>query len=573
MSGISLSKAIICLLAVWLLVIFLMTGPLSHSGESDEALAKRLTRASTQLNLLKKQNDELRSLLSNLKFDNLDSSTNNNEVIEALQNKLKKATDLLSKSENTADAQTKIEPSKEFELTRRRVMTGVQEIWYFMGAELHKLKQNSADPSVIKTLARLLEDGADRKRFILNDLRNLSSLDGLAEWRSREAKELEDIVQKRLYHLQNPKDCKTAKKVVCDLNKGCGYGCQVHHAIYCFVMAYGTQRTMILRSKGWKYNKDGWETVFKPVSDTCVDPTGATSSGWPGTEDTQVLQLPLVDALRSQPKFLPLAIPKDISERLIRLHGNPAAWWLGQLVKYMLRPQETLTAYLQEMSGKLGFKTPIVGVHVRRTDKVGTEAALHEIDEYMFHVEDYFRLLEVNGGKLERRVYLATDEPSVFYEAQKKYPKYTFVGDPAISQSAAVASRYSDSSLRGVILDIHLLSLSDYLVCTFSSQVCRLAYEIMQTLHADASTYYRSLDDIYYFGGQNAHSQVAMADHEPQTGSEISLRVGDVVGIAGNHWDGFSKGKNRRTGQEGLYPSYKAQELVDVFEMPNYPQD
>lgn len=39
------------------------------------------------------------------------------------------------------------------------------------------------------------------------------------------------------------------------------------------------------------------------------------------------------------------------------------------------------------------------------------------------------------------------------------------------SRSAALHTRYSDESLRGIILDIHFLSQTDYLVCTFSSQV------------------------------------------------------------------------------------------------------
>lgn len=30
---------------------------------------------------------------------------------------------------------------------------------------------------------------------------------------------LSDLIQRRLKYLQNPKDCKTAKKLVCDLNK------------------------------------------------------------------------------------------------------------------------------------------------------------------------------------------------------------------------------------------------------------------------------------------------------------------------------------------------------------------
>ena len=93
----------------------------------------------------------------------------------------------------------------------------------------------------------------------------------------------------------------------------------------------------------------------------------------------------------------------------------------------------------------------------------------------------------------------------------------------------------------------------------------------MQTLHPDASSYFYSLDDIYYFGGQNPHSQRALYEHHPREGhSEISLEKGDVVGIAGNHWDGYSRGMNRRTNQEGLYPSFKAEDIIEIVEMPNY---
>ena len=35
----------------------------------------------------------------------------------------------------------------------------------------------------------------------------------------------------------------------CTFYQGCGYGCQIHHAVYCFITAYGTKRTMILNSK------------------------------------------------------------------------------------------------------------------------------------------------------------------------------------------------------------------------------------------------------------------------------------------------------------------------------------
>ena len=50
----------------------------------------------------------------------------------------------------------------------------------------------------------------------------------------------------------------------------------------------------------------------------------------------------------------------------------------------------------------------------------------------------------------------------------------------------------------------------------------------------------------------------------------MNLQVGDVVGVAGNHYDGFSLGVNRRSRQNALYPSYKMVEVVEKAEMPKY---
>ena len=52
-----------------------------------------------------------------------------------------------------------------------------------------------------------------------------------------------------------------------------------------------------------------------------------------------------------------------------------------------------------------------------------------------------------------------------------RYPEYEIISNNTISQTADLNTRYTDSSLRGIIMDIHFLSLTDYLVCTFSSQV------------------------------------------------------------------------------------------------------
>ena len=175
---------------------------------------------------------------------------------------------------------------------------------------------------------------------------------------------------------------------------GCGYGCQIHHAMYCFIVAYGTERTLILKSKGWRYNKGGYEEVFKPLSDNCVlDASVAHGSVlWPGKKESQVVEIPIIDSVNPRPKYLPPAIPEDLADRLIRLHGNPIVWWVSEFLRYMLRPQEKTAELLKAAENERDASIPMVGIHVRRTDKVGTEAAFHGVDEYMKHVRNWIFL-------------------------------------------------------------------------------------------------------------------------------------------------------------------------------------
>lgn len=72
------------------------------------------------------------------------------------------------------------------------------------------------------------------------------------------------------------------------------------------------------------------------------------------------------------------------------------------------------------------FIGPIVGVHVRRTDKI-YEAAYHNVSEYMEWTELWFRIQEEKLSRekgttvsLKRRILLATDEQAVVIETKKE---------------------------------------------------------------------------------------------------------------------------------------------------------
>ncbi|XP_073672812.1 alpha-(1,6)-fucosyltransferase-like [Garra rufa] len=559
-------------LLAWGTLLFYIGGHLVRDNEHAPRSSRELAKILTKLERLKQQNEDLRRMAQSLRIpEGQSDGPVSSGRLRSLEEQLSRAKQKIHSFQRLSGD---VGPGREQEELRRKVENGVKELWYFIRSEIQKLSHG--DPSDRqKHSEALLQDLGHQQRTIMTDLHDLSQADGAGDWREKEARDLSNLVQNRISFLQNPQDCSKARKLVCNINKGCGYGCQLHHVVYCFMIAYGTQRVLILESHNWRYAPKGWETVFRPVSDTCTDRSGATTGHWSGEahdRDVQVVELPIVDSLHPRPPYLPLAIPEDLAPRLQRLHGDPSVWWVSQFVKYLVRPQAWLEKEIQDTCVKLGFKHPIIGVHVRRTDKVGTEAAFHPIEEYMVHVEEQFQYMAQRGHVDKKRVYLATDDPSLLQEAKTKYTDYEFISDNSISWSASLHNRYTENSLRGVILDIHFLSQTDFLVCTFSSQVCRVAYEIMQTLHPDASAFFRSLDDIYYFGGQNAHNQIAIYPHQARTAEDIPLEPGDVIGVAGNHWDGYSKGVNRKLGRTGLYPSYKVKEKIETVKYPTYPE-
>lgn len=139
-----------------------------------------------------------------------------------------------SKLSSELHGQAGVEPSLEYELTRRRVQTNIAEIWNYFSSELGKIRKslataanNNNNPNgnthlnaeLEESIQQVLLQGAEHKRSLLSDMDQLRRVDGYEAWRQKEANELSDLVQRRLHHLQNPSDCDNARKLVCKLNK------------------------------------------------------------------------------------------------------------------------------------------------------------------------------------------------------------------------------------------------------------------------------------------------------------------------------------------------------------------
>lgn len=331
-----------------------------------------LTRKEKHVDLLKSQNQKLKEIVSDLQAkvdisESKDSAKERKfkETIKRIENANKKKVAAAEKSSrldtgqhvNELEKQTSCAPTLAEENIKRRNEYEVKELWYYVSAEVAKIAKKT-DSTMGKRLLNMLSNVELLHHHLTNDMikgRNVNR-----KWREDEHNQLSQLVQQRIHKLQNPKDCSSAKKLICQLNKSCGYGCQAHHVLYCFLIAFGLQRTLIIDSTGWRYSSRGWDGVFLPVSKTCLKYTGPLKDWRESTTDQNII-LPIVDSLYPRPEYMPQTVPQDIATRLSRLNGHPFVWWIGQFAKHLFRYNPEVQKEIDAKKKNLGFAHPIVG--------------------------------------------------------------------------------------------------------------------------------------------------------------------------------------------------------------------
>lgn len=239
-------------------------------------------------------------------------------------------------------------PFTKYEQLRRRVETNIKEMWYYSESVL------GHHP-----------DLTELKNWLLTDLEELRKSDGYDDWRREELRALSEIVQKRLHHIQRPRhSCTAARKLYCRPKNGCGFGCELGRIVSCQVMAYATERTLIFAERGtWLSGRDdgSWRRYFLPLSSKCRwELMSRRHTRWLGSSYVWTMDARGRRDFERNHTF-PSAIPNDLAHRLLRVHGDPAAWWLGQFVKYALRYQPRTKAIIEGAIKTLNFRSPIVG--------------------------------------------------------------------------------------------------------------------------------------------------------------------------------------------------------------------
>ncbi len=133
------------------------------------------------------------------------------------------------------------------------------------------------------------------------------------------------------------------------------------------------------------------------------------------------------------------------------------------------------------------------------------------ISQYMHEVQRYYKEADLEGrlirggmtASLENVAFLATDDPDVFGNATRLYPQYKFIKSPYTVPLISWASR---EGVESISYDVMYLANCDFVVCTFSSSVCSLVYELMLTnmeRKGDRTDDVHSLDMSYFIHGEN----------------------------------------------------------------------
>ncbi|KII68812.1 Alpha-(1,6)-fucosyltransferase [Thelohanellus kitauei] len=223
-----------------------------------------------------------------------------------------------------------------------------------------------------------------------------------------------NYVQGVIHSNQNPKACKDIEVIAYDPQQICGFGCQIHHIAYCMTVALGEGKPLVVKSSPW-HSFDSIFSIIMPLSTTCHY----------DMIDTHNLKAKYIDLLYEYKikDFIPPKFPENIRKQIEEFHTDPFLWWISQIVTYILRLQPNIIKQLKPIE----FTSPIVGlgfnllrVHVRRTDKLHSEAKCYRIEEYMKYVELYYRKLEQTSKISKKSVYLATDDRELVDEFRSK---------------------------------------------------------------------------------------------------------------------------------------------------------
>ena len=336
----------------------------------------------------------------------------------------------------------------------------------------------------------------------LNQLKDLDMLNELQEFKDlHKLKDLHELIMKQISNLQEEGDCEKKKVLICrNVENYAGFGSNVHRYGVCMQVAYGLGRMFFIEQDEYSHF-NGVFHWLKPESERCgylkkkyfdnyskicniQNPACYHSNGYDVNNSHHVMEFNTMGRY-PYPRHVPGTIPKSLESNLLSLGiKHPWMWFTSQFLGYLLlRPTPQFKQKLEAFRNKASFSSPVVGFHVRHGDKLTSGEAKYVNEAvYLNEAEAYFD--SINASR--KCIYVATDDIQVIQIIKKLSPNIlisTLSTEHRYKNLGSYFSRrFPKEIIESVLVDLYFLANTDYLVCDFSSNLCRLAYELKQSL-------------------------------------------------------------------------------------------
>lgn len=317
--------------------------------------------------------------------------------------------------------------------------------------------------------------------------------------------ELHQLIWKQIAYLQEGGDCEKKKILHCEVNHNfAGFGSIVHRYGACIQVAYGLGRMFFIEQNPYKHfggltqwllpestrcgyikkkyhsilrdSKEYYKNICKTNDKKCY-----LKNGYDLNNTYKIIDY------RPEPSFpldrhIPGSIPQVI-EKALKKFGvkHPSIWFSAQMISYLiLRPNNRFLRALNVISHHIKFQHPIVAMHIRHGDKVLKESLYYDETFYANPAKLIFNKSHADVKK--PYVYLATDDVDSKNKIKEHLPsQYRIISMPKEIRKAALDYYHIGKTppiqvTESMLIDLYFLAQSDYVICTLTSNVCRLIY-------------------------------------------------------------------------------------------------
>ena len=311
-------------------------------------------------------------------------------------------------------------------------------------------------------------------------------------------RDVQQFIWNNLDELQSSGNCEDKLMLYCRGYSLAGIGSMLFRYGACLQVAFALGRTMFIDQKEYKHfgglnnwmklesEKCGWlKERYRNHVDRCnLDERKCYLNGniLQVNNSIKVLEFYPRDMFPI-PRYVPSTIPSFIERPLIKLNiKNPWLWFSSQFLGYMvLRTNTKFQQLLENIKSNISFSNMALSLHIRRGDKITTGEAAFIPDEMyiqavsnIFHKKNIKTLNKINKTRI---IYIASDDQ--LQNFSKKLPSNYFIKRlPSQYISEGLQSyftpRFPRIVLESILIDIHLLTHTNFTICTMFSNVCRL---------------------------------------------------------------------------------------------------